>query len=101
MKSRFRLLSLALSFASVALFAAPGGWITTWSRSSSVPYPDPTQLNSAHMVFSNQTLREVVHTSVGGDTVRVRLSNVHGSSAVEIGAAHIAMRTTGSGIDPN
>jgi lysophospholipase L1-like esterase len=100
MKSRFRFLFLALSLASVAALAAPGGWITTWSRSSSVPYPDPAQLTNNRLVFSNQTLREIVHVSVGGDMVRVRLSNVHGTSAVQIGSAHIAQRTTASGIDP-
>ncbi len=101
MKSRFIFRFLALSFASAAALAAPGGWITTWSRSSSVPYPDPTQLSNSRLVFSNQTLREVVHISVGGDMVRVRLSNVHGTSAVHIGSAHLALRTTASSIDPS
>src|SRR5258708_7459157 len=100
MKSRFRLLFLALSFASAMAMAAPGGWITTWSRSSSVPYPDPTQLNNAHLVFSNQTIRNIVHTSVGGDMIRIRLSNAFGTSPLQIGAAHVALRTTASNINP-
>jgi lysophospholipase L1-like esterase len=100
MRFRFRLLFLALGIPSAVALAAPGGWITTWSRGPSLPYSDPTQLNSAHLVFSNQTLRNIVHTSVGGGTVRVRLSNVYGASAVEIGAAHIALETSASSIDP-
>src|ERR1019366_2857334 len=100
MRIRFRLLFLALSMASAAALAAPGGWVTTWSTSAAKPYADPTQLNNAHLVFSNQTLREIVHTSLGSDLVRVRLSNVYGASAVEIGAAHIALRTTASTINP-
>ena len=100
MRIRFRLLFLALGMASAAALASPGGWITTWSASAAKPYTDPTQLNSAHLVFSNQTLREIVHTSVGSDLVRVRLSNVYGASAVEIGAAHIALQTSASAINP-
>lgn len=91
---------LILFLASVAaLIGAPGGWITTWSTAASEPYSDPALMASAHLVFSNQTLRQVIHTSVGSDMVRVRLSNVYNNSAVEIGSAHIAVQTTTSGID--
>ena len=48
--------------------------------------------------FSNQTLREIVHTTIGGDTVRVRLSNAFAAQTVEIDAAHIALRGKGSDI---
>jgi lysophospholipase L1-like esterase len=49
--------------------------------------------------FNNQTLRQIVHTSVGGDRVRVRLSTF-GASAIVIGAAHIALREMGAAIVP-
>jgi lysophospholipase L1-like esterase len=88
---------IALALATTA-FAGPG-WITTWSCDPSLPYTDPTQLASAHLVFSNQTLREIVHVSVGSDMLRVRLSNIYGASAVEIGDAHIALQTSASSID--
>jgi lysophospholipase L1-like esterase len=52
------------------------------------------------LLFSNQTIREIVHTSVAGDTVRVRLSNAYGREPVTIGAAHIALRAGGSAIVP-
>jgi lysophospholipase L1-like esterase len=57
-------------------------------------------MRTAKLVFENQTLREIVHTSIGGNTVRVRLSNAYGKDTVEIGAAHIAIRAKGSGIVP-
>ena len=44
-------------------------------------------MKAAKLVFDQQTLREIVHTSIGGDTVRVRLSNAYGKDTVEIGAA--------------
>jgi lysophospholipase L1-like esterase len=42
--------------------------------------------------FKNQTLREIVHTSLAGDRVRVVLSNAFGTMPLEIGAAHVALR---------
>src|SRR5262245_27467615 len=42
--------------------------------------------------FTNQTLRQIVHTSIGGSKVRVLISNAYGTSAVTIGAGHIALR---------
>ena len=42
--------------------------------------------------FRNQTLRDIVHVSLGGDRVRVLLSNVFGTMPLEIGAAHVALR---------
>jgi len=44
--------------------------------------------------FTNQTLREIVHTSIGGSKARVVLSNAYGTAPVTIGAAHIALRAT-------
>jgi lysophospholipase L1-like esterase len=48
--------------------------------------------------FSNQTLREIVHTSLGGDRVRVVLSNAFGTSVLAVGAAHVAVRDKDSAI---
>ncbi len=42
--------------------------------------------------FKNQTLRQIVHTSLAGDRVRVVLSNAFGTIPIEIGAAHVALR---------
>ena len=52
----------------------------------------------AKLAFENQTLRQVVHISLGGDQVRLRLSNLFGKQKVEIGAVHLALRSSGSGI---
>jgi lysophospholipase L1-like esterase len=50
------------------------------------PQPAPFQ----H--FNNQTLRQVVHTSIGGSKARVVLANTYGTAPIEIGAANIALR---------
>ena len=39
------------------------------------------------MHFTNQTLRQIVHTSIGGSKARVVLSNAYGTAPVTIGAA--------------
>jgi lysophospholipase L1-like esterase len=64
-------------------------WVGTWATS-----PQATTSVS----FSNQTLRMIVHTSIGGHKVRVRFSNAYGTATASgggplaIGAAHIALR---------
>jgi lysophospholipase L1-like esterase len=88
-------LLLAVALAWPALPAGPSHWVATWGASPSPQLPDAAQMRKAGLVFDNQTLREVVHTSIGGDAVRVRLSNVFGADAVEIAAAHIALRGKG------
>ena len=97
MKSR-TLALLVLAFASAALAAAPAHWVATWGASPAPQMADAAQMQAANLRYENQTLREIVHVSLGGDTVRVRLSNAYGKETVEVGAAHIALRAKGSGI---
>jgi lysophospholipase L1-like esterase len=49
---------------------------------------------------NNQTLRQIVHTSIGGSKVRVVLSNAFGAAPVQIGGASIALRDRESSIQP-
>lgn len=50
--------------------------------------------------LSNQTVRMVLRTSIGGRRARVKLSNAFGSTPVIVGSAHLARRGTASGIMP-
>ncbi len=50
--------------------------------------------------FSNQTVRMIVHTSIGGRRLRLQLTNPFGSVPVEVGSAHIALRDKDSAIFP-
>lgn len=75
-------------------------WVSTWSASPSSLPPGllpPEQVTDA---FSNQTLRMIAHTSIGGDVVRIRISNTHGNKRLVIGAASIALQAQGSEIVP-
>jgi lysophospholipase L1-like esterase len=42
--------------------------------------------------LSDQTLRQIVHTSIGGERVRVVLSNVYGTAPLDVGAGAVALR---------
>jgi lysophospholipase L1-like esterase len=73
-----------------------GHWVGTWGA-------PPTAAGSAFnppRTFENQTLRHVVHVSVGGRRVRVRLSNAFGTAPLHIGAAHVALHAAGASIVP-
>jgi hypothetical protein len=60
----------------------------------------PTQA-STPLEYTNQTLRLITHTSIGGSRIRVRISNTFGAESLFIGAAHVAIRNTGASILPN
>jgi lysophospholipase L1-like esterase len=50
------------------------------------------------LTVNNQTLRQIVRTSVGGSRVRVVLSNVFGTSSIAVGAADIAPRSADASV---
>src|SRR5438874_8123168 len=56
------------------------------------PPPGQTFAPPSYVQFTNQTLRQIVHTSLGGTRARVVLSNAYGTAPVTIGAGHIALR---------
>jgi len=55
--------------------------------------PVPSTLN-------DQTIRMVVHTSIGGGRIRIELSNAAAAAPLVIGSAHIAVRAKDSAIVP-
>jgi len=74
-------------------------WVGTWGTAPATQ-SDEAAMKTQKLLFDNQTVREIVHTTLGGETVRVRLSNAFGAVPVEIGAAHLAVRKAGASIDP-
>jgi lysophospholipase L1-like esterase len=74
------------------------GWVTSWAAS-------PLQANPVAPLsaagFDNQTLREVVYPSAGGDQVRVRVSNLFGTQPLVVGAASIGVELAGANIVPS
>jgi lysophospholipase L1-like esterase len=89
-------------------------WVGTWAtamvtrpqppRSASTEQattPTPPGAQPAPLSLNNQTLREIVHVSIGGSRVRVVLSNEFGTAALTIGAASIALRDKDAKIAAN
>ena len=78
-------------------------WISAWGTAlvgrpqSLSPQPVPPQpASTGFLHFSNQTLRQVAHVSMGGSSARVVLSNAFGTAPLTVGAAAIALRDTGA-----
>jgi lysophospholipase L1-like esterase len=106
--------------------AAQDHWVATWAASPQTPRfsfprfpapapganatapapappaaagaPAPPPLFPLPPTINNQTVRMIVHTTIGGRRVRVQLSNAFGTSTLEIRAAHIALHDKDSAI---
>lgn len=57
-------------------------------------------LFGAPSTFTNVTLRQIEHVTIGGGMVRVRFSNATSSDSLIIGAASIGVRSTGASVRP-
>jgi lysophospholipase L1-like esterase len=81
--------------------ADTGDWVGTWTASPQpvwdadffAPVGIPRSLR-------NQTLRQIARVSLGGDRVRVVISNEYGDRPLVIGAAHVALAGDGIAIEP-
>ena len=72
-------------------------WVVPPPREPNEPLPPPL-LAPYPSSFHDETVRMLVRTSVGGDRLRLTLSNALGQSEVYIGAVHVALRERGSAI---
>jgi lysophospholipase L1-like esterase len=74
-------------------------WVDTWTsmpqltETSNLPNAPFTQPS---VVFPNSTIRQTLHTSIGGDQIRIRFSNVFGVSDLPITAVTVALPVNGS-----
>ena len=90
------------------LVLAQGGqsvehWVGTWATAVVAQPPTPSAdpaLAPPPPRFAHQTLRQIVHVSLGGDRVRVVLSNTYGTLPLAVGAANIALRAEDAAIVP-
>ncbi len=67
-------------------------WVGTWAAA-----PAPSEVGVS---FNNHTIRMNPRVSIGGDRLRVRISNAYGSRNLTIGAARVALREAGAGVVP-
>ena len=81
-----------LALGGVAQAADTTDWITTWAASPQPIWsPDFFAPVKVPRNFWNQTLREHATVSLGGKQIRLVISNLYGTSPLELGAAHVAL----------
>ncbi|HEY4010998.1 MAG TPA: SGNH/GDSL hydrolase family protein [Acidobacteriaceae bacterium] len=87
------LLLIASLSAKIAKAAkADAHWVGTWSTA-------PVSTNNGNGRFSEDTtLREIVHVSLGGSSVRIVLSNAFGTDTLKIGGANVGLVTSGNAV---
>jgi lysophospholipase L1-like esterase len=90
MKTTWAALACALLFAAITEQASAAAWVTTWAAA---PLPPSAAMGPfpATPSFANQTIRQVVRISAGGNRVRVRFTNEYGTKPLAIGAARITL----------
>src|SRR5262249_43276801 len=102
--------SLFLSALFAAVFALPlytlsgqnpiaEHWVGTWSAAAAPQISEPGA--PMPVSFKNRTLRQIVHTSIGGDRVRIVFNNAFGTAPLAIGGASISLRGKGAAIQEN
>jgi lysophospholipase L1-like esterase len=64
-------------------------WIGTWTTT-----PAPAE----GVAFANQTFRMNARVSIGGDRLRVRISNAYGSRPLLVDTTYLGLRDAGSGV---
>ncbi len=67
-------------------------WVGTWTAS-----PAPSE---AGYGLNNQTIRMNPRVSLGGDTIRVRVSNAYGTRPLVLGGGTVGLRGKGPGVVP-
>jgi lysophospholipase L1-like esterase len=63
----------------------PGGWVGSWAAAPAAGVPNTPQ------GYPNYSIRNVVHTSIGGSKARVRLSNTFGTGPLVFGHVTVAV----------
>jgi lysophospholipase L1-like esterase len=86
----WRLSAVTMVFAALCAQASASEWVATWGAAPAPPSPAMGPF-PATPGFNNQTIRQVVRISAGGDRVRVRFTNEYGTKPLAIGAARIAL----------
>lgn len=86
------LLAVALTAPLAHAASAPDHWVGTWATA------DVERANTRDKIAdADTTLRQIVHVSLGGSSVRLELSNQFGTEPLTISAVQIALATNPAG----
>jgi lysophospholipase L1-like esterase len=94
----FVLLVLSI-FCTSHVAAVQERWVGTWATGQQLVESNPDN-RPVSPYLANNTLRQVVHATIGGSRIRVHFSNKYSSGPITINSAHIALSaSSGSPID--
>ena len=71
-------------------------WVTSWGASPQDPSPGTLGLKGFH----DQTVRDIIVPSVGGNMIRLELTNAFGRSPLQVGRVTVAVADLGAGVVP-
>src|SRR5262245_47969443 len=81
------LLAIGLSACASRLTEAQPRWVATWASAQQIP-EERNALPDADL--EDATLRQVVRVTMGGERIRVRVSNVFGSAPLRVQSVTVA-----------
>src|SRR5438876_3987890 len=82
----------AVGHCEIAAAQSAEHWVGTWATAPQAFMPGALE------TFDNQTVRLIVHIGIGGSKTRIRISNIHGTEALNLGAVHVALADSGADI---
>jgi lysophospholipase L1-like esterase len=96
---RCALLAVLGWITSPALLAADSPhWVGAWMMAPCAP--DSAEPRSNEYFLENETVRQIVHLSIGGTAIRLRFSNTFGTTPLLLRSVFIAPRISGDLIEP-
>ena len=91
-----RLLVFLMMFCALSIYSLAQNWVGTWATAPQTVVRSFMPYNNC---MTNRSVRQVVKVSIGGDVIRLKLSNIYSMQPVEIRSIYIAHAKDSSDID--
>ena len=91
-----RLLVFLMVFCALSTYSLAQNWVGTWATAPQTVVRSFMPYNNC---MSNRSVRQVVKVSIGGDVIRLKLSNIYSMQPVEIRSIYIAHAKDSFSID--
>ena len=91
-----RLLVFLMMFCALSTYSLAQNWVGTWATAPQTVVRSFMPYNNC---MSNRSVRQVVKVSIGGDVIRLKLSNIYSMQPVEIRSIYIAHAKDSFSID--
>lgn len=82
-----RLLVFLMVFCALSTYSLAQNWVGTWATAPQTVVKSFMPYNNC---MTNRSVRQVVKVSIGGDVIRLKLSNIYSMQPVEIRSIYIA-----------